>query len=281
MSQTTLIVSTLGSAATSLLYLYIGNVLRKRQVSADSHLANGMFVLWWVALGSMGLLGAGLNFVYIAGLLEVWFYQAYTSFVLIILFAALWGLQFYLVYLYTGSRRSFAPLGAFYALLLFGTLTLMASVGPPTTITDNGWQLRTLPRVEFTQAFSMLFIVLLVGPQMFAAIAYARLYKKATDNTQRYRIAMITGAILVWFGSSVVASALEASNSLTWQLISRLISVAGALAILAAYKPPAFLRQKYGLRGLESAQDGAKPKDPPSPPGASPDLELYALQPRH
>ena len=250
--STTLILSTLGSLAVSVLYLYVGHVLKTRKVSDDARLANTMFVVWWQALGGMGVMGAVLTGLYLADALPIWLYQAYVSLILLVLFVALWGLQFYLVFLYTGSRRSFWPLAAFYALLFFATLALIAYVGPPERIVDNGWTLRTEPRADFGTAFGLGFVLLIVGPQMFAAVAYARLYRKTTDRTQRYRIAMVTTAILVWFGSSVVAAAIGASESLAWQLISRLIGVLGALGILFAYKPPAWVRQKYGVQAIES-----------------------------
>ena len=253
MSQATLALSVLGSVATSLVYLYVGRVLHRRVVSPEARLANNMFVLWWLGLGSLGLLGAAAVTLYMAGGLPVWLYQAYTSFVLFLLFGLLWGLQFYLVYLYTGSRRSFAPLGAFYALLALATLALIEYTGTPQAITDNGWSLQTQPRVEFGQAFTTAFVLLLLGPQMAAAIAYGRLYRKARDRTQRYRIALVTTAILVWFGSSLVATAFEANRGLGWQLLSRVIGLLGALTILAAYKPPAWVRERYGIEGIKQA----------------------------
>lgn len=257
MSQTTLLLSALGSVVTSALYLYIGIVLRRRAVSAEAHLANGMFVLWWLGLGGIGLLGAGMTVLYTTGHLPIWLYQANTSFSLLVIFAALWGLQFYLVYLYTGSRRSFAPLGAFYALLALATMALIEYTGTPDAIVDNGWSLRTAPRVEFTPLFSLVFVALLIGPQMVAAVAYARLYRRARDRTQRYRIALVTTAILVWFGSSLVATALEASQSVGWQLTSRIISVLGATTILFAYRPPTWVQRRWGISSVESKPDAA------------------------
>ncbi len=253
----TFVLSTIGSAVSSLLYLYVGQVLRRRKVSAEGQLANTMFVVWWQSLGGLGLSGVVLNVAYLLDVLPIWLYQAYVSFVLLVLFVALWGLQFYLVFLYTGSRRSFLPLGAFYAVLFFATAALIAYVGPPDRITDNGWTLKTEPETDFGMAFNLGFLLLIVGPQMFAAVAYARLYRKSADRTQRYRIAMVTSAILVWFGSSVLATAFGASDNVAWQVLSRLIGVAGALAILMAYKPPAWIQQKYGIEPVESVD---KPK---------------------
>jgi MFS family permease len=155
------------------------------------------------------------------------------------------------VYLYTGSKRSFAPLGVFYAILFMATIALIEKVGSPERIVDNGWSIRTEPQVEFGLAFNLGFTLLIIGPQMLAAIAYARLYRKTDDRTQKYRIAMVTGSILLWFGSSVVAAALELSQDVAWQLASRLIGIVGALGILVAYKPPRWLRDKYGIRSIK------------------------------
>jgi hypothetical protein len=250
MSMQTLALAATASLLTSALYLYIGHVLSSRPVSAEASLANRMFVVWWRALGTLGLLGVGMLLLYMAGGLQVWMHRTFTTLSLLGLFLALWGLQFYLVYLYTGSRRSFVPLGIFYAVLFVATIGLMEYLGRPERIVDNGWALRTEPRPELGPAFGLGFLLLLVGPQIAAAAAYARLYAKTRDRTQRYRIALITGSIIVWFGSSLVATGAQVSDQLAYQLASRLIGIAAALAILAAYKPPAWIRRRYGIHGL-------------------------------
>ena len=250
MSTTTLALSAAGSFLTAILYLYIGHVLRSRQVSSEARLANGMFVVWWQTLGALGMLGVGILVLYMADALPLWLYRAYVTLVLLGLFVALWGLQFYLVYLYTGSRRSFVPLGVFYGLLFIATLALIEYIGSPDRIVDNGWAIETEPEVELGLAFGLGFSLLIIGPQLVAAIAYARLFSKTSDRTQRYRIALITGSIIVWFGSGLVASGAQVSDDLTYQLFSRLIGIAGALVILMAYKPPQWIRAKYGIRSI-------------------------------
>ena len=255
MSQTTLALAMLGTILTSFLYIYIGRVIRLRKVSPDARLANGMFVLWWHSLGGLGFLGAVVVAVYMAGRLEIWMYQAYTTFVLLVLFLALWGLQFYLLYLYTGSKRWFMPLAAFYAALFLATEGLLQYIGPPDAITDNGWQLQRLPEVELGRAFGLGFAALVIGPALVTAIAYAGLFRKTQDRTQRYRIALVTGAIIVWFGSSVVGTALDVNQGLGWQLFSRTIGILGAIVILMAYKPPKWVRDKYGIQA--TATEGA------------------------
>ncbi|HJQ93177.1 MAG TPA: hypothetical protein VJ874_02705 [Candidatus Thermoplasmatota archaeon] len=250
MSGSTLALSAAGSLLTSALYLYIGHVLRRRSVSQEARLANRMFVLWWQALGSLGLAGVGILLLHMAGGLEVWIYQTFLTIGLLGLFLALWGLQFYLVYLYTGSKRSFLPLGVFYGLLFVATMALMEFIGPPERLVDNGWSLQREPDVDLGPAFGLAFSLLIIGPQLVAAIAYARLFAKTRDRTQRYRIALVTGSIIVWFGSGLVATGAQVSDDLAYQLFSRLIGVAGALVILMAYKPPHWIRAKWGIHSI-------------------------------
>lgn len=269
MSQTTLAIATLGSILTSLLYVYIGRVIRLRKVSPDARLANGMFVLWWHSLGALGFLGALTMMLYMAGTLDdrIWLFQAYTTVVILILFLALWGLQFYLLYLYTGSRRWFMPLAVFYSVLFLLTEGLIEYIGSPDRVVDNGWQLKTeyldpatgeYGAVEFGMAFNLIFSALIIGPALLTAIAYARLYRKTDDRTQRYRIALVTGAIIVWFGSSVIGTALEVTGALAWQLFTRVIGILGAIVILMAYKPPRWVRERYRVDGVEN-ETGQQP----------------------
>lgn len=263
MSTTTLAVSAAGSFLTAMLYIYIGQVLRNRRVSQEARLANGMFVLWWQAIGGLGLLGVAILLAYMAGSLPLWLYQTYVTLVLLGLFVALWGLQFYLMYLYTGSKRSFMPLAVFYAVLFVGTMALIEYAGQAERIVDNGWALRTEPRLELGVAFGLAFTLLIVGPQVAAAVAYARLFFKTRDPTQRYRIALVTGSIIVWFGSGIVATGAQVSDELSYQLFSRLVGIAGALVIFMAYKPPEWIRRRYGVHSIDD--DGVEePLGPPT-----------------
>lgn len=257
MSTLTLGLSATASFLTALLYLYVGGVLRRRTVSGDARLANNMFVVWWQTIGGLGLVGVMILLLYMADSLPLWLYRTYVIAVLMGLFVALWGLQFYLVYLYTGSKRSFIPLGIFYAFLFLGTLALIQYLGAPERIVDNGWALETEPEAQLGPGFGFIFTVLIVGPQLVAAGAYLRLFWKTDDRTQRYRIALITGSILVWFGSGVIAAGAQVSDALSYQLFSRLTSILGALVILAAYRPPGFVKRKLGVRSIDDAVPAA------------------------
>ena len=260
MAANTLAIATGLSLATAALYLYIGFVLRQRQVSPEASLARDLFAAWWFILGVSGLLGVLQLILYSAGLLPIWLYTTFSQLVLLLIFVALWALQCYLVYLYRGSRRAFVPLAWFYlALYIFviGLLQWTLVERPYESLTDNGWSIEPEPQLELGRVVGVIASLILIGPQMVAAIAYARLYAKTNDRTQRYRIALLTGSILGWFGTSLVASAADATSGQTWQVVSRLIGLTAGIIILAAYRPPGWIRRRYGIRSLED--EAARP----------------------
>lgn len=252
----TLVLGTAASVLVAGLYFYIANVVHGRKVSAEARLARDLFALWWGLLGLTSLLGATQVFLYVTGNLPVWLYLTVAQLTLFTLFVALWALQVYLVYLYRGSKRPVLPLAAFYLLLYTAIVGLLHWIGPPDAIADNGWRLRTEPQADLGRGFGITFLLLLVGPQIIAAIAYARLYRRTSDRTQRYRIALLTGSIIVWFGTSAVVGAASDPDEVNvpWQIASRLLALAAALAILFAYKPPRWVRERYGIQAIETEE---------------------------
>jgi hypothetical protein len=251
----TLLLSAVASVVTGVLYLYLGRVLHQRKVSPEAGLARDMFAFWWILLGLLSFLGVVEIALYRAGDLPIWLYMTFGQFGLWALFAALWALQVYLMYLYTGSKRWVAPLGLFYLALYMGFVALIHWIGPPGAISDNGWMLRTDQAFTLSRGWTIALIIVLLGPQMAAAIAYASLYRRTSDRTQRYRIALLTGAILVWFGTSSLVGATSDPNpdhiNVSWQIAQRLLSIAAALTILAAYRPPAWVRHRFAVRSLD------------------------------
>jgi hypothetical protein len=250
-----LLLSAAASVITGALYLYLGRVLHNRRVSAEATLARDMFALWWGLLGLLSFVGVLQIALYRAGELPIWLYMTLGQLGIWGLFAALWALQVYLMYLYTGSKRWVLPLAVFYLALYMAFVALIQWIGPPGAITDNGWMLRTDQDFTLSRGWTVALILVLLGPQMAAAVAYASLYRKTSDRTQRYRIALLTGAILVWFGTSSLVGATSDPNpdhvNVPWQIAQRLLSIAAALTILAAYRPPGWVRHRYAIRSLD------------------------------
>jgi hypothetical protein len=237
------------SVTSGILYAYMGTRLGQRRVSAQARPAQLSFALWWFALALTSFLSAAEMVLYMAGSLSVAIYEALTQALLLAIMGGLAGLLYYLVYLYTGARRSWIPLAIYYVALFVLLEWLILSLGRPVTITDDGWALKTLPQPTTNAAFAIIFLVLFIGPQLAAAMAYALLYRRATDNTQRYRIGLVSGSIIVWFGSSFFTAA-TGTQGKTLEIFSQVLSLLAAMTILLAYQPIPAWKKRWGLRSI-------------------------------
>lgn len=241
------------------LYAYVGSQVSRREVPEEARLAQRMFLVWWFALAASSLLGALNIGLYRAGALHPGYYVAATQANLLAIVLALLGLLYYMVYLYTGTSRWFRPIVVFYVLFYLALLALVAYTwSPPEGFTDDGWSIQALPESDpgLSPAVGTTFVLLLVGPQIAAAVAFLRLAPRLEEPTPRYRVRLVGTAILVWFGTSLVGSLVgiltdvELSDLDAWQVLRRVLGLGAVLVILAAYKPPAWVRRRYGVEAV-------------------------------
>lgn len=256
MSETTLAMAWATHIVVAALYGVVGTKLARRPVQGASAIAHRGFVAFWFALMGNEVVGAMRSGLYILDLLTVPVYSVLTQAGILLVVAALWGLLAYLLYLYTGSARSLRPLTIGYALFFIAIQLLVLSSGPVEALTDDGWSVERVPDADFPEWVGLLFLIFLIGPQFAAAVAFLSLYPRVEDRTQRYRIALVGGSIMVWFGSVLLVSLTgEAGTglreSVQWQLGSRLLGVLAAAIILMAYLPPAWIQ----ARGIRSIND--------------------------
>ncbi len=241
------------------LYVYVGTQVGKREVPDEARLAQRMFLLWWYALGAVNLIG-GLNIgLYLADALAPAYWVVISQLNLLAIVLALLGLLYYMVYIYTGSGKWFKPIISFYAAFYLALLALVVWLwNPPQAFTDNGWAIQTLPESdqELSPAVGLAFVILLVGPQLAAAVAFLRLGPKLDDVTQRYRVRLVGTAILFWFSLSLVSSVVGAVTDIdfatldAWQYLQRIVGLGAVLTILAAYKPPGWVQRRYGVQAV-------------------------------
>lgn len=246
------------SLVVGVLYAYVGGQLSRRKVPPEGRLAHRMFMVWWFALAASSLNGALNIGLYRAEALRPAYYLVSTQVGLLAVVLALLGLLYYMVYIYTGSSRWFKPIVAFYVLFYVFLLALVAYLwNPPTGFTDNGWTLQPLPENEdLNPGVSLFFVLLLIGPQIGAAMAFLRLASKLEDPTSQYRVRLLGTAILLWFGIALVGSlmnilaGMDLSTNNSWQYLTRAIGFSAVLTILAAYKPPRWVQRKYNIEPI-------------------------------
>lgn len=249
-NQPTLLFSALFAMTAASIYSYVGWRLSKRIISSsEALLAWGSFTVWWYGLAATTLIRGLLNLFGAVGLTSLPLFVIATFLNILVTCIALLGLLYYLIYLFTGNRRSLVPLAIFY-MIYFVLLVYYITASAPGSVDVGRWNTTLAYQTPLTGPFFVILIILLLLPQIIGGLAYFTLYFRVTEVTQKYRILLVSWSIIVWFLSPLAALAGEVAQQDWWQLASRLIGLTAALTILVAYLPPRWLKQRYGIISL-------------------------------
>lgn len=245
------------SVLSAVIYVYVGHLMWNRRLEGGSKLAAQLFGVWWYSLAFVSLSSSLLILAAIVGVADLALTVSVVYVLMIVISIALWGLLYYLVYVYTGSSKWLWPLSAFYGLVAFGLIYLITWMNP-TSVSVGTFALdidyeRTLtgwPVTLVTLAFS--------GPALAAAIAYASLYFRATGSTEKFRIAVVSSAFILWFAWSLISGILELNtkypDSLALLVAGKVIGLMGPMLVLMAYRPPGAIRRRFNVRGLDETE---------------------------
>ncbi|MFA5862003.1 MAG: hypothetical protein WDA16_09955 [Candidatus Thermoplasmatota archaeon] len=235
--------------ASALLYLWVARIILMRHLEGDTKKANTLFGVWWLALGIVFLFAPLFSVLpQIVGYRNLAFSVSLLNALLVLIVVAAWGLVYYLVYLYSGNPRWFWPLTAFYVLLAFGLLYLVAWLNPngfkeSGALSFEREQLTGAPQIGIGLLFSL--------PVVIAALAYGSLFFQVEGAAAKYRIGLVSGGFILQFGWSTLSSLLQLSQrypEADWlPLVSNVLGVVAALCVLIAFRPPRALRQRFGL----------------------------------
>jgi hypothetical protein len=250
MLQPTLIIGTVFSLASAGIYFYVGHSLSRRHVaSQEARLAWNLFVVWWYALAGTTLAGGMLSLLGAMGITDLALFMTFTQINLLAICVALYGLVYYLLYLFTGSRKTLAPLTIFY-IVYYVLLTYYINFLKPSGVLVGKWSTTLQYQQSITGPFFTVVLILLVVPQIIGAAAYFTLYFRVKEATQKYRVAIVSWSIIIWFLSALIASISGLSQYDWWQIVSRLIGLGATLAILMAYRPIPWIKQRLGVASI-------------------------------
>src|SRR6185295_13977394 len=113
--QPTLLFSALFAVTAASIYSYVGWRLSKRVISSsEARLAWGSFTVWWYGVAATTLIGGFQSFLGALGFTSLPIFVTATYINILTICLALWGLLYYLIYLFTGNRRLLVPLAGFY-----------------------------------------------------------------------------------------------------------------------------------------------------------------------
>lgn len=247
MIQPTLLFGALLSILCAGIYYYVGRVLSRRQASSDqSRLAWQMFIVWWYALAATTFSGALLSLLGAIGIVGLPLFIAVTLVNQLATCVALFGLMYYLLYLFTGRRNLLVPLACFYV-AYYVLLIYYVQASGPIQVSVERWRTMLVYENQITGPFFIILLLLLVFPQIIGSFAYFTLYFRVKNPTQKYRVLLVSWSIIIWFLSAFLASVAGLSQADWWQVMSRLIGLGAASAILLAYQPPVWIKQRFNV----------------------------------
>jgi hypothetical protein len=250
MIQPTLLFGASLSVLSAAIYYYVGHVLsRRHSSSADSRLAWRLFVTWWYALAASTFSGAVLSLLGGFGIVGLALFTTITLMNLLATCVALYSLMFYLLYLFTGNRKLIGPLSLFY-IAYYSFLVYYVQASNPIGVNVGRWSATLAYQNQIRGPLFLIAILLLVFPQIIGSLAYFTLYFRVQTPTQRYRIAVVSWSIIIWFLSAFLASISGLAQYDWWQVVSRLIALTASVAIMLAYQPPLWIKRYFSVTSI-------------------------------
>ena len=242
MPQTTLLIGTSFALVSALIFFFVGRRAGARGTEGELGLAVNAYVMWWYGLAVTTLMGGLNTLLAYFGVASLPAFLAISYFSLLAICIALWGLLFYLAYLFTGRAALAVPLAVFYVFYYFVLLYYISASGP-VGIDERAWTVEIRYATPVTGALYAVVLVLLVVPQIVAALALFGTVFKLEDRSQRFRVTLVSWSIIVWFGSALVGAGAGLAEEDWWNLTTRVIGLAAAMAMLWAYDPPGWLQR--------------------------------------
>lgn len=250
MANETLLLDAGIAVASAAVYAYVAVVTGRRKIGGEAQLAASLFSFWWWTLCAITGVSALQRVLAYVGALDLGLHSTMLHIVLLAIVAAFWALEYYLFYLFTGDRRWLTPISIYYAILYLAILYLIIW-RQPTSIGVTDGRLAWSYAREASKAAGLAIGIAFIVPTLIGAFGYARLFFRVEGTTQRYRIGLVSMTIIAWFGTSLVALGLGLNEDVSWQKVSRFFGLAASLLILAAYRPPAWVRRRWGIEPVE------------------------------
>lgn len=242
----TLLVAAAAAACLAAVYAFVGLQLARRRPEQPAHrLAMGMFSLWWGALSINVLVVSVLDLLGGLDALPLHVQVAGSLAQRLLLAASLVGLMHYLLFLLTG-RSWLAPLVAVYgAHYAFSVYQLYRH--EPVAVLLGPWRTDLAYATDPSLVVQVVALLLVVLAPVVASLAYFSLFFHVDDPTRRWRIGIVSWSLVVWWAMVVVAGQRQFLDDDAFQVVNRVVSLLAAFAILAAFRPPAWARRRWGV----------------------------------
>lgn len=231
---------------TGVVYLLVGVRLASRSVPQDAASASRLFALWWFGVGLYTLSGVVQLAFYRSGVRDIVLHMTIVFSALLIVFIALWGLVYYLLFVYTGDERLLPATLAFYVVLYVAVVYYIVQSAPQ-AVAMQGGEVVVLYRDPPEGLAERLLVGVVVGVPLLSAGAYASLLLRAEGRSQRYRIALVSATILVWLGVGLLINLFFGFDTVIAHIVSRAIGLLAAVVVLSAFFPPRWVQERFDV----------------------------------
>lgn len=242
------------SAATAITYAYVGRVIERRGGDGASAPLRA-FALWWAGLALFTAIGVGRDTLGMLGLLDRDVLKTLSHLSIPPLVLGLWGLFYYLGYIFVGGKRLFWPSVSLYA-AIYAVFIYIVVVLEPAEIVERAWHVQIDYTTTLAPWVNLLLLGLLIVPILAAVLAYASLFFRLERGEQRVRVGVVSFAFLIWFGGTLFAALIGLAELEWWGLAGRILALVSAGLVVLAYRPPQRLRAAWAHRPMEADERG-------------------------
>lgn len=216
-------------AVAAALFLAAGASVARRALASRNAALAGFATLWT----GIGAYAAADGAAIAAHLWSPWAYPVALAVLhvkILSLVAGFGGLAAYITHLYTGRSWPYAVITVYFLVVLVG-FEFFYGLRSPAGASASAWGVSLAYRYEGLQPLWNALLVLLLVPPLSASVAYARLYRRASDRRVRFRILGTSLALTLFFGSTLAAWTL--GNVPGWGLAEKLLAIVTGLVMLA------------------------------------------------
>lgn len=220
------------AGAQTVLFVIVGATFLARARGREApRTARDAMATWWFALALTTAARGLLQLLSTAAPSPLEVAADVTLLNLAALCAGLAGLLYYLTYLATGWTRMLWPIALAYA-AVFAWLSQRVAAWNPVGVSTAGWNAQVVYAHPPSGATIGALLLLLVAPELLAALALAAVALRLPPGPSRQRATVLAVGILAWFGSSLAGQVAGTTGGAAWPVAQQLLGMAVAVAVL-------------------------------------------------
>lgn len=231
------------------LFAYAALLVRGRHAEGARQRALVAWSTWWLGAAAVFGLNGLQTLAGLLGFVDPFLHTTFHYLRALPIVIALAGLAYYIRYLYTGKEPRLVPFVFAYLLVYLLSLAYFVSLAPDgVEITD--WEVRARAHPERAPLLSILFAVALAVPILGGLGLYASLFFRLREPTPRYRVGLVSAGLGIFFLTILVGFLLRLEREPWFPIAYELAGLVSAAMVVLAYRPPAFVRRRWGIEAL-------------------------------